>query len=61
MAQAIFISLVTISFLSCPQNQDSKEAAFWRWFQTMSQDCLISKKVRKGSLSMRYTEFTLST
>jgi len=33
MTQAIIISLVTISILSCPQNQDSKEAAFWRWFQ----------------------------
>jgi len=33
MPQAIIISLVTISILSWPQNQVSKEAAFWRWFQ----------------------------
>ena len=33
MAQAIIITLVTISMLSCSQKQDSKEAAFWHWFQ----------------------------
>jgi len=33
MAQAIITTLVTISLLSCSHNQDSKEAAFWRWFQ----------------------------
>lgn len=33
MAQTLLIAFVTISLMSCSQNQVTKEAAFWRWFQ----------------------------
>jgi hypothetical protein len=33
LAQSLIMILVIIVLMSCSQNQDSKEASFWRWFQ----------------------------
>ena len=33
MGQSLIIMLLFILLMSCSQNQDSKEASFWRWFQ----------------------------
>jgi hypothetical protein len=33
MAQSLIMTLVTIMLMSCSQTQNSKETAFWRWFQ----------------------------
>ena len=33
MGQSLIIMLLFIGLMGCSQNQDSKEALFWRWFQ----------------------------
>lgn len=33
MAQLLIMMVVIIALVSCSQNRDSREAAFWRWFQ----------------------------
>jgi hypothetical protein len=34
MTQVLILGLATFLILSCSPHQDSREAAFWRWFQT---------------------------
>lgn len=33
MGRSLMMMLLIVALMSCSQNQDSKEAAFWRWFR----------------------------